>query len=111
MLDMVPSIAAGGSARSSLDLNNYGGVGATPPTDSQFNLLVRTLTGKTYFVDADPEWNIEELKSAIEKVDGCPAGDQRLVLAGQNMQTEDGHALQEYGIKDGDKVVLMKNNN
>ncbi|KAG7667160.1 hypothetical protein Ndes2526B_g04335 [Nannochloris sp. 'desiccata'] len=114
MLDMVPSFAASGSARSSLDLtnnnnnnNNFGGA----PMASQYNLLVRTLTGKTYFVDASPDWNVEQLKSAIEKVDGCPAGDQRLVLAGQNLQTEDGHALQEYGIKDGDKVVLMKNNN
>jgi hypothetical protein len=114
MLDMVPSIAASGSARSSLDLtnnnnNNSSYVGA--PMASQYNLLVRTLTGKTYFVDASPDWDVEQLKSAIERVDGCPAEDQRLVLAGQNLQTEDGHALQEYGIKDGDKVVLMRNNN
>lgn len=113
MLDMVPAIASNASARSSLDLtnnaNNNNGGGA-PQNPREFNLLVRTLTGKTYFIDANPEWNVEELKSAIEEVDGCPAGSQRLVLAGQNLQTEDGHALQEYGIKDGDKVVLMKNN-
>ncbi len=109
---MVPSIAAGGSARSSLDLTNNANnnVGAGP-VDSQFNLLVRTLTGKTFYVDADPEWNVEQLKTAIEKVSEVPAFEQRLVLAGQNMQTEDGHALTEYGIKDGDKVVLMKNLN
>ena len=108
MLDIVPKIAAGGSARNSMDIsrdmNNNAGAGVSAP-----NVLVRTLTGKTYFVDFNPEWNVEQLKSAIEKVDGCPAADQRLVLAGQNLQTEDGHALQEYGIKDGDKVVLMKN--
>ena len=108
MLDIVPSIAANGTARSSLDLNNNSNDGGAAPKD--FNLLVRTLTGKTYFVDANPDWDVEELKSAIEKVDGCPAGDQRLILAGQNLQTENGHALQEYGIKDGDKVVLMRNN-
>lgn len=115
MLDMVPSIAASGNARCCLDTNNdnYNNNNnfGNAPIASEYNLLVRTLTGKTHFVDANPDWNVEQLKSAIEKVDGCPAEDQRLVLAGQNLQTEDGHALQEYGIQDGDKIVLMKNNN
>ncbi|KAL3091800.1 hypothetical protein niasHS_004516 [Heterodera schachtii] len=65
-----------------------------------------TLTGRTITLrDVLPSNTIEEFKAKIERIEGNPPDEQRLVFAGK--QLEDGRTLKYYNIRDGDMIHLV----
>lgn len=56
------------------------------PEDGSFQVDVRTLTGKTVTLVVDPWTTIDWVKVLIEDEEGIPRLEQRLILAGRQLQ-------------------------
>ena len=63
----------------------------------EFQIYVKTLTGKTITLEVESNETVENVKSKIQKEEGTPQDQQRLIYA--DRQLEDGHTLSEYGIQ------------
>jgi len=69
------------------------------------NLVVKTLTGNNLNIRCSKDDEVETLKARIQDVEGIPADQQRVIVAGHQMT--DGRKLNDYGVEDGTTVHLI----
>lgn len=68
-------------------------------------LFVKTLQGQTLTVNADTADTIQAVKERIAAKENLPAGEQRLVYAGK--QLDETRSLQDYNIQENATLHLL----
>lgn len=75
------------------------------PAGTYYQICVKTLTGKTIRIDVSYEHTIEEMKCLIQKQEGTPPDQQRLVFAGKGL--ENGRTLSDYNIQKESTIHIV----
>jgi len=76
--------------------------------DVRIILFVETCDGKKITIVAGHLWSIGEIKSAIQKSEGIPINNQRLVFDGEYLH--DSRVLRECNVKNGSTLRLYQGN-
>jgi hypothetical protein len=70
-----------------------------------FLVFLKNLSGATLTTMVRAQMTVEELRKVIEAKTGIPGDVQRLVTQGQLL--EDGHTLQDYGLKHDATIHIL----
>ncbi len=74
-------------------------------SESLINTYVKPMKGGKVELWVKPGWTVLQLQQSIEQVLGVPSHDQRLIFAGQ--QLESAFTLHDYGLKKGYVLYLL----
>ena len=78
---------------------------AIPASVVTFPVLVKSMTGKHTTITIHEQMTIEEMKVEIEKIDGIPIHQQRLVFNGKELQ--DTKIVESYNLKSNDMIHIV----
>ena len=75
------------------------------PEKGSMKILIKTLSGKAFPLDAEHSDTIENLKKKIEEKEDIPKNEQRFIYEGKAL--EDDRILDDYNTKEGKTIHLV----